>query len=583
MSPPWVGALAGPVIYGAVLAPLVLAAGAAWPRTRRAALRLAPWGAAPGLLAAFALPEGTAASGAWLLLGSTLGVDATGRLFLGFTALLWLLSGAYGRAYLAGDGRRAGFFGAYLLAMAGNLGLCLAQDLLSFYLFFALMTFASYGLVVHDRSPGALAAGRVYLYLAVVGELLLFAGLALLADASGTLALREAPAALAGSPRRGLVAALLLLGFGIKAGAVPLHVWLPLAHPAAPTPASAVLSGAMIKAGLLGWLRFLPLGEAALPGLGLATAAAGLGAAFFGVLAGLSQENPKALLAYSSVSQMGFLTLAVGLGLAEPAAWPAGLAAAGAYALHHGLAKGALFLGAGVAAAGVRGGAGRAWLAAGLAVPALSLAGAPFTTGAAAKAALKGAVDLAPGAWPAALSWLVPLAAAGTAALMGRFLLLVWPRGEGSEKRAPAGLGVPWTLLVLAGAGAAWVGPTAGYGAGISWAGTWSSLWPIGAGALMLLGAARTGRRLRLPVPAGDLLIPASWAARRLGCALGGILKPALSAAAAGTARVREGAQVLAGQAAPQLRAAEARLGRWASLGVAFLLAALVQFGLFLW
>lgn len=582
MSFAGIDAVAGSVLYGAVLAPLALAAGVAWPRTRHAALRVAPWAAAPGLVAALTLPEGAAAAGDWILLGTALGLDGTGRLFLGFTGVLWLLCGLYGQAYLKQDGRRAGFFGAYLLALAGNLGLCLAQDLVSFYLFFALMTFASYGLVVHDRSSSSLAAGGVYLVLAVAGELLLFAGLVLLAGAAGTLALPEAPAALAGAPSRGLVAALVLLGFGIKAGAVPLHVWLPLAHPAAPTPASAVLSGAMIKAGLLGWLRLLPLGEAALPGLGHLVAAAGMGAAFFGVLVGLFQQNPKALLAYSSVSQMGFLTLAVGLGLAEPALWPAGLAAAGAYALHHGLAKGALFLGVGVAAAGVRGRAARAALAAGLALPALSLAGAPFTSGAAAKAALKGAVGLAPGAWPGLLAWLLPLAAGGTAALMGRFLLLAWPRRDRYE--GPSfGLAAPWALLVLAGAAAGWVGPARGYGAGGSWSGLWSSFWPVAAGGVAALVAWRTVRRLPGRVPEGDLLVAALGLGRWMG-------KTFLRAPGTGLARApRWGDSFVKGwaarfaRAAPGLRAAEARLGRWASLGVAFLLAALVQFGLILW
>jgi formate hydrogenlyase subunit 3/multisubunit Na+/H+ antiporter MnhD subunit len=582
VSLPGLDAVARAALYGAILAPLLLAAGIAAPVTRRPALCLAPWAAAPGLLAALALPAGTAASGEWLLLGTVLALDGIGRLFLGFTGILWLLSGLYGQAYLREDQRRAGFFGAYLLAMAGNLGLCLAQDLVSFYFFFALLTFASYGLVIHDRSPAALAAGRVYLVLAVAGELVLFAGLSLLADAAGTLSLREAPGALAGAPRGSLAATLLLLGFGIKAGAVPLHVWLPLAHPAAPTPASAVLSGAMIKAGLLGWIRFLPLGEAALPGLGLPVAAAGMGAAFFGVLAGLIQRNPKALLAYSSVSQMGFLTLAVGLGLAQPALWPAGLVATGAYALHHGLAKGALFLGVGVAAAGPRGRSARVALAGGLAVPALSLAGAPFTSGAAAKAALKGAVELAPGAWPGALSWLLPLAAAGTAALMVRFLFLVWPRGEGDDG-LPVGLGAPWALLVLACAGAAWAGPVAGSGGGASGSWDWSAFWPVAAGGTAALVAWGTGRQLPARVPEGDLLVPALRASRWMGRALLRTLGPELAKVLRWRERLGAGWAARVARAVPQLSGAEAHLGRWASLGVAFLLAALVQFGLFLW
>eukprot|EP01035_Chromulina_nebulosa_P057631 gene57631-78962_t len=125
--------------------------------------------------------------------------------------------------------------------MAGNLGLVLAQDAASFYVFFALMSFASYGLVVHSRTPEALHAGRVYLALVVLGELALFAAIALAWQAAGSLNFADIGPALAVSPWRDAVIGLTLVGFGIKVGALPLHVWLPLAHPVAPTPASAVL------------------------------------------------------------------------------------------------------------------------------------------------------------------------------------------------------------------------------------------------------------------------------------------------------------------------------------------------------
>ncbi|MDW7711918.1 MAG: complex I subunit 5 family protein [Deferrisomatales bacterium] len=577
---PW-----GALLPAAVLAPLLLAAGTAWPGTRAAALRLAPWAAGPGLLAALILPQGTAVSGEWVLLGASLALDETGRVFLGFTSLLWLLCGFYGRRYVTGDPRRVGFFAAFLLAMAGNLGLCVAGDVVGFYLGFALMTFAAYPLVVHDRSPAALAAGRLYIVLAVGGELLLFAGFALLVDAAGTLILPEAAVRLADSPRRGLVTLLLFLGFGVKAGTVPLHLWLPLAHPAAPTPASAVLSGAMIKAGLLGWLRFLPLGEAALPGLGLAAVGVGLAGAFYGVLAGLPRQDPKAVLAYSSVSQMGLMTLVVGLGLAAPETWPAGSAAACAYALHHGLAKGALFLGVGVAPGPAGWGRPRLALALGLGLPALSLAGAPFTSGAAAKAALKAAAS-SPGAWsawPAGavwLGWLLPLAAVGTTVLLARFLVLVWsrPREASGDRPSPGGLAGPWALLVLASASAAWVGPAAAHGAPDFWA----SLGPVGVGAAGALGVCLAGRRLGLRLPVGpvvDLSGRAAGLASRWG---------AFSRRAAGAldraGRDLEGLALgVSRGTARRLQAAEACLGRWAPLGVAFLLAALVQWGLFLW
>jgi L-aminopeptidase/D-esterase-like protein len=130
-----------------------------------------------------------------------------------------------------------------------------------------------------------------------------------------SLAISDAVAALPDSPMRDVTILLLLLGFGLKAGLVPLHVWLPLAHPAAPMPASAVLSGAIIKAGIIGLVRFLPF-EAGAPGWGIALGALGLFGAFYAVAFGVLQRNPKTILAYSSVSQMGVVMAALGFGLA---------------------------------------------------------------------------------------------------------------------------------------------------------------------------------------------------------------------------------------------------------------------------
>src|SRR5690606_7309656 len=131
--------------------------------------------------------------------------------------------------------------------------------------------------------------------------------------ATNQTALPAVAAGLADAPRRDLIVGLVLAGFGIKAGALPLHVWLPLAHPAAPTPASAVLSGAMIKAGLLGWLRFLPLGLVALPGWAALLMVLGVVAVFFGAAAGAVQQDAKAVLAYSSISQMGLMIIGLAI------------------------------------------------------------------------------------------------------------------------------------------------------------------------------------------------------------------------------------------------------------------------------
>ena len=326
------------------LAPLLVVTALVAGRMRPDALQLAPWAAVPALLVSLTSSADALLEVPWLLLGARFGVDATGRVFLFFTAVLWGLSALYARGYLRDDPRKTEFAVFFLLAMSGNLGLIVALDAVTFFLFFALMSFASYGLVVHTRDPDALRAGRVYMVLVVLGEVMLFSVLVVLANGGTT----DLPVGGAAPPHA--VTLLVLLGFGIKAGALPLHVWLPLAHPAAPVPASAVLSGAMIKAGLIGWLRFLPLGQVALPEWGVACVLAGLAAAYYGVAVGLTQTNPKTVLAYSSISQMGLMTMAVGLGMAWPQVWPAALSAVLIYALHHALAKGALFLGVGMAA-----------------------------------------------------------------------------------------------------------------------------------------------------------------------------------------------------------------------------------------
>lgn len=435
----------------------------------------------------------------WVLLGMTLGLDGTTRVFLALTLLLWLAAAVFAAGYLAADAHRRRFWIFFTTTFAGNLGLVLSRDAASFYLFFALMTFAAYGLVIHEGSAAARRAGRVYIVLAVLGEAFLLAGLMLAAGAASGLEIESLRTATAASPQRDLIVALLAAGFGVKAGLLGLHLWLPLAHPVAPAPASAVLSGAMIKAGLLGWLQFLPLGEVALPAWGAAFAAAGLAAAFYGALVGLLQDDAKTVLAYSSISQMGLMTVAVGAALAEPDHAAAAVSAAAFFALHHGLAKGALFLGTGIAP-GVR----QPLLYAALLVPALVLAGLPFTSGAIAKHALQSAL---PG-WRVA-SVLLSFAAIGTTLLVLRFAFLAARPSHPHARRSRLALGA-WLACVAASLAIA-VWP---FGADAP-AAAWSDLWPALAGAaLAALGAWRGAPWRRWRIPPGDLLLPAAALAR---------------------------------------------------------------------
>jgi formate hydrogenlyase subunit 3/multisubunit Na+/H+ antiporter MnhD subunit len=144
------------------------------------------------------------------------------------------------------------------VTLAGTLGTFVAADIVTFYMSFSLMSLAAYALVVHDRTPVAWRAGRIYIVLAVFGETALLAAVIVAATAADSLAIANVQAGLPASPWRDWAVAGFVVGFGMKAGLVPLHVWLPLAHPQAPTPASAVLSGVIVKAGIIGLMRFVP-------------------------------------------------------------------------------------------------------------------------------------------------------------------------------------------------------------------------------------------------------------------------------------------------------------------------------------
>ncbi|SCY39026.1 complex I subunit 5 family protein [Thiohalorhabdus denitrificans] len=471
----------------------------------RRALALAPLWGLPGLAAALLLPDGAALQLPWVLTGIRLEMDPVGRVFLLLAAFLWTAAAGFARGYLDGKPGTRRFLGFYLLCMAGNLGLTVAQDPPAFLAFFSLMGLSAYGLIIHTGTPFTRRAANVYLGAAVTGEMAVLAGL--LFTVGGGL----------GSPWWEV---LLVVGLGVKAGLLPLHFWLPLAHPAAPSPASAVLSGTMIKAGLLGWLRFLPLGEAALPGLGAYLMAMGLAGAFLMVAVGLPQRDPKTVLAYSSISQMGWLAGAVGVGLAAPAAWGALLPAVLAYALHHGLAKGALFLSTGLQGARYPGRAARAALGAAFVLPALTIAGLPGTSGAAAKTGLKEALKEAPGLAAVPFELLLGLGAAATTLLMARFLFLL---GRAEPQAPPGGwlLG-PWLATVAASLALTWVwGPLRAWQLKtLAPAELVGALWPVTAGALLALAGAGVARRWGpLPtgtVPAGDLYVAAAAGLRWL-------------------------------------------------------------------
>jgi hydrogenase-4 component B len=393
-------------------------------------------GALPALTAALLVPVGSTLDIPWLLLGAKLGMDAAGRVFLLFTSIVWLAAGIYTASGFRHGRKAARFRVLFLLAMAGNLWLIVAQDVVSFYTGFALMGLSSYGLVVHDGDAAALRAGRVYIAMSLMAEVALFLALVLIARQAG---LTPSPQGLLELSNWAI--GLILFGLAIKAGLVPMHLWLPLAHPAAPAPASAVLSGTMIKVGLLGWLRFLPLGRAALPEWGAVITGVGLATLLLALPVGMTQTNPKVILAYSSVSKMGMIAVGLGLILTDPALAPAGVGALLLYAGHHALVKGGLFLGIGLR----KEARAASWVLAGLAFLALALAGAPFTSGALAKYDFKPLLDAAEWPWlPAAVTF----GTLGAVLLMARFLW-VTRRIERHPRSGLRSAMIAWVLLIM--------------------------------------------------------------------------------------------------------------------------------------
>ena len=484
----------------AVILPFTLALLIAVPgAVRTAVCRIAPF--APLALLPVLLSPSEAELGLPLV-GIRLAPDTVAIPLLWLTLLAWSLAGWMAAGQI--DRERAWFWSGWLLALAGMNLLLLAGNLVSFYLGFAAMSLSAYLLVVHAGTAEAWRAGRVYLVMALAGEAAVLSGVLLLAGQLGNVAFEEmlgdaATAALTEGPARWL----LLVGFAVKLGIVPLHLWLPLAHPVAPVPASAILSGVIVKAGLLGWIRMVPALDVDPLIIGQWMLAFGLLTAFAGVLLGLTQRRIKTVLAYSTISQMGLLLCGFSAWFLMPGEREAVLATLGLLALHHGLNKAALFL-----ACACEPGVSR-WRLALFALPALSLAGLPLTTGFLAKGELKNVLGLAGvGDW---VMLLVALSSTATALLMWKAYALA--RSMDAPKR---GAHPAWVLLVLAALVAPWL-----YGASLSlvaWpdpAKLFDAGWPLLLAALLIVLGRQVPYRLRLSLPEGDLVVHferlASW------------------------------------------------------------------------
>jgi hydrogenase-4 component B len=288
--------------------------------------------------------------------------DPFGVFFALFTSFVWLAATLYALDYLKKDCRRDRFHQVSLVVLGAALGVVLAGNLVTLFLFFEILGLVAYLLVVHSRTREARRASRKYFWMTVGGGLVLLAGILLTFALGGEGALAPLPPDAGGPTIRWVTAGLLILGFGVKAGMLPVHVWLPDAHSVAPTPASALLSGVMIKAGAYGIFRTLTAlfrpelgvegggGWSFSGSLGLGILWIGIATMAVGVVLALGQHNAKRLLAYHSVSQMGFILAGLGAGAYLAVDGAMGVGGGLLHASNHALFKASLFLGVGAVA-----------------------------------------------------------------------------------------------------------------------------------------------------------------------------------------------------------------------------------------
>ena len=394
-------------------------------------------------------------------------VDPLGRVFAAVITVVWLMAGIFSCEYMKHEKEEKRYFGFYVLVYGVLMALCFSGNLVTYYMFYEMMTLTTLPLIMHNKSREAIMAGLKYLFYSLCGAYLVLFGIYFLNRYAGTLDFTAGGSGLeaAGGHSALMLAVvfLMILGFGVKAGMFPMHAWLPTAHPVAPAPASAVLSGLVVKLGVLGIVRviFYVVGPEVIRGTWVQTAwlTLTLITVFMGSMLAYREKVMKKRLAYSTVSQISYILF--GLALLNPEAMTGSLL----HVVFHACIKSCLFLSAGAVIyktgrtrVDELTGIGKempvtAWC---YTFASLALVGIPPASGFISKWYLAGG-SLESGI--PVFSWLGPVILLVSALLTAGYLLPITIRGflpgadydyEGLQKKEPSGVMVV-PLLILAG------------------------------------------------------------------------------------------------------------------------------------
>lgn len=277
-------------------------------------------------------------------------IDTLSKLFIVFVSVIWIFVGVYAFTYMTHEHKEGRFFGFYLITLGVLIGLGAAGNLITMYAFFEFMTLASFPLVVHNQSREAVMASLKYLFYSFFGAYMAFFGVFFLYKYGATTlftagGVLDMPRAAGNETILLISAVLMIIGFGAKAGMFPLHAWLSSAHPVAPAPASSVLSGIIVKGGVLAIIRvvFYLFGAEFLRGTWVqyTVLTLSLTTVLMGSMLAYREDVLKKRLAYSTVSQASYILFGIAL------LNPAGMTGALLHVICHAFIKCGLFLSVG--------------------------------------------------------------------------------------------------------------------------------------------------------------------------------------------------------------------------------------------